>query len=380
MYPTLLKLLRVKPLIIADVGASGGLHPRWNFLNRCCQAIGFEPDRRAYELLSTTPNRAWVNAALGDTDGQCSLNLTHAQTASSVLFPNQELVAELFADPDSFAIERTVVVPCKTLDTVSGELGASIAALKLDTQGSELSILRGGIDTLHRTLALVEIEVEFTELYKGQPLFADVDRFMRERGFVLLDLGNFLHHKWRTTKHLCGRKGLLVSADALYVIGEERMVERIRQSVDPLMTLAWACAAVSAYHYPELIVRYSEPWVKAEGEIGSFAANLVQEVTRASYRSKWRQLPGLGRLSQFLRRPPMLLFRTSILPGVPRWAIGRRFSRLALPVVSNACAAMRWAILSSELGSMRTDVARQPCCDWIACRMMQRLNRTLQPR
>ncbi|SVD07799.1 uncharacterized protein METZ01_LOCUS360653, partial [marine metagenome] len=54
--------------------------------------------------------------------------------------------------------------------------------LKMDIQGSELKVLENATNLLETTLVL-QVEVEFVELYKGQPLFADVDSFLRSRGF-----------------------------------------------------------------------------------------------------------------------------------------------------------------------------------------------------
>ena len=58
-------------------------------------------------------------------------------------------------------------------------------------QGSELDVLRNGEVKLAAAL-VVEVEVEFVELYKGQPLFGDIHRFLADRGLVfhkLVDLG-----------------------------------------------------------------------------------------------------------------------------------------------------------------------------------------------
>lgn len=59
----------------------------------------------------------------------------------------------------------------------------TVDAIKLDTQGSELDILRGASRALS-SCTLIEIEVEFNPIYEGQNLFCDVDRFLRDRGFV----------------------------------------------------------------------------------------------------------------------------------------------------------------------------------------------------
>ena len=71
--------------------------------------------------------------------------------------------------------------------------------------------------TLTRSIFGVEVEVEFIEMYQDQPLFNEVDSFMRERGFHLFDLKLFY---WRRKSGLGfdgNRRGQLVHGDALYL-------------------------------------------------------------------------------------------------------------------------------------------------------------------
>jgi hypothetical protein len=71
-----------------------------------------------------------------------------------------------------------------------------VDVVKLDTQGSELDVLRGATEAL-ATVRLLEVEVEFNEMYAGQPLFGDVDRYLRARGFVLWRLKQLVHYGLR---------------------------------------------------------------------------------------------------------------------------------------------------------------------------------------
>ena len=50
--------------------------------------------------------------------------------------------------------------------------------LKLDIQGAELDVLRHGVKTLESAV-IIESEVEFLELYKGQPIFGDMQVYAR---------------------------------------------------------------------------------------------------------------------------------------------------------------------------------------------------------
>jgi len=58
-----------------------------------------------------------------------------------------------------------------------------VDAIFIDIQGAELETLRNATSVL-KNVVLVQTEVEFLELYIDQPLFADVDIFMRESGFM----------------------------------------------------------------------------------------------------------------------------------------------------------------------------------------------------
>ena len=56
--------------------------------------------------------------------------------------------------------------------------------VKIDIQGGELMALSHGKKRLKTTL-VIQTEVEFLAMYEGQPLFSDVDIFLRKQGFML---------------------------------------------------------------------------------------------------------------------------------------------------------------------------------------------------
>lgn len=60
--------------------------------------------------------------------------------------------------------------------------------LKLDTQGTELEILKGAREYLSAgKIAVVKTEVLFLPVYRDQCTFSDVDRFMKDLGFMFVD-------------------------------------------------------------------------------------------------------------------------------------------------------------------------------------------------
>lgn len=85
--------------------------------------------------------------------------------------------------------------------------------IKLDTQGSELLILKGAERTLSSAI-FVEIETEFHEFYIGQPTFSEVHKFMILNGFRLINI-NPIEWSRNSDLDLESRKELIF-CDSLY--------------------------------------------------------------------------------------------------------------------------------------------------------------------
>jgi hypothetical protein len=108
-------------------------------------------------------------------------------------------------------------VAIDTLDHVvesHGILGLDF--IKVDTQGSELRVLEGASRNLADSVTGVEAEIEFAPIYKDQPLFADVDRYMRGLGFQLFDLRP-CYWKREGGRTAGGPYGQIIWGDALYL-------------------------------------------------------------------------------------------------------------------------------------------------------------------
>merc|ERR1711924_266039 len=80
-------------------------------------------------------------------------------------------------------VKRSEVKTRRLDDLLPDMPGGVIDFLKLDVQGYELAVLEGAEKTLQKAL-VIHTEVEFVEMYQKQPLFADVDQFLRRAGFV----------------------------------------------------------------------------------------------------------------------------------------------------------------------------------------------------
>jgi len=187
-------------LRVVDVGAMflGEAEDVWGPLFRqglCESVIGFEPIEEECSLANEQASRRAQPGPDGTTcsvrflpyfvgDGsrgvfrQCSAPMT-----SSMLEPNIPLLRRFFQLEEVTTVVSRREVETKRLDDLSDLVGRGADFLKLDVQGYELTVLRGAKATLNKVL-VVQSEVEFVEMYENQPLFAEVDQFLRQAGFV----------------------------------------------------------------------------------------------------------------------------------------------------------------------------------------------------
>lgn len=70
-----------------------------------------------------------------------------------------------------------------TLDEVVEEVGKTFDLIKIDTQGSELDIIRGGLNTIQKASYII-MEVAILQYNEGAPLFDEVIEYMKEIGFT----------------------------------------------------------------------------------------------------------------------------------------------------------------------------------------------------
>ena len=209
------------PLVLADAGARGGLRRKWLPARKFLHVLGFEPEAREFERLAAalreqgSADRVF-RVALHNRRGTIALHVARDGGLSS-LFPPNRTFLDAFPESERFDIVGRQEIDADTLDNVLGAHGIEdLDFIKADTQGSELFILQGATRALERSVVGVEVEVEFSPIYDGQPLFADVDRFLRERGFQLFDLRP-CYWKRAAAPLAGGPYGQVIWADALYL-------------------------------------------------------------------------------------------------------------------------------------------------------------------
>lgn len=171
---------------IVDVGASDiGNGEAYHMLVDAglASVVGFEPNQEACEKLNKN-NRdgrcRFLPYFIGD--GNPAVFHETNWVATGSLYPPNTPLLEKF---QNLAELVTPVAQHKVQTTRLDDIAEieRIDFLKMDIQGAELMALKNAEQKLKETL-VIDVEVEFVELYKGQPLFADVDQYLRSQGFV----------------------------------------------------------------------------------------------------------------------------------------------------------------------------------------------------
>ena len=189
----------------ANVGQYGALLRAAGFPGRIISA---EPLTSAFAVLSrrAAADPAWtaLNIGVGAEPGEVEINISANSYSSSVL---EMRSTHLDAAPDSVVIDTETI----RLSTVSELVAAhgvepERCLLKIDTQGYESHVLAGAGELLN-SIAGLQLELSFLELYAGQELFDALVARARDHGLTL----------WAFEPGFSDRNGRMLQCDGLFM-------------------------------------------------------------------------------------------------------------------------------------------------------------------
>lgn len=148
--------------------------------------IGFDPlEERLAERVKAEGKEGLTLLPYTIGNGESHVLHVNNDDATSSLFPLHVAQNALFNHISGLQTVEKRTVKTERLDDVLPP--GDVDFLKLDVQGAELMVLRSAQRTLERT-AVVHCEVEFSPIYEGQPLYPEVQMFLNQHGFELIDL------------------------------------------------------------------------------------------------------------------------------------------------------------------------------------------------
>lgn len=174
-----IRRLGFSPKFCLDIGAYEGFWTRdFKQIFPDCAVMMFEgqvlKEPALIKIKKEQKDVDYIIALLGANEAIVTFNIY--ETASSVFTEHNETNAKIET--------RTLVTLDESLKTSSF---GKPDFIKIDTQGYELEILKGGESTLANA-EFVLLEVSFLDIYADCPLVSETIDFMKERGFVVYDI------------------------------------------------------------------------------------------------------------------------------------------------------------------------------------------------
>lgn len=191
-----LKALGWSPKTCIDVGAYDG---RWATMFR-----NIFPDSKVLMIEGQVGKKDFLEKTAASASDKLSYEIAvlGANEGQEVSFVEMESGSSVFEETSSYPRTKRIVKLTKldNLLKLHPEFIHS-SAIKLDTQGYELEILKGAHDLL-KHLEVILLEVSLIQINKGAPLFAEIINFLTANQFILFDFCSQIRRKdgvlWQT--------------------------------------------------------------------------------------------------------------------------------------------------------------------------------------
>jgi FkbM family methyltransferase len=173
---------------LVDVGANTGQFARhFRGLRPDCLIYSFEPLRECFEELEATmrgPGFKAFNVALGESEGETTI-LRSGFSPSSSLLAMEAAHRDLY--PFSAAITPETVA-LRRLDSYLDDIAIRDGLLvKIDVQGAEAQVLKGGRQLISRAAAVVA-EVGYLPLYREQATIQQIAELLDGCGLAFMGI------------------------------------------------------------------------------------------------------------------------------------------------------------------------------------------------
>jgi FkbM family methyltransferase len=177
---------------ILDIGANSGIYGlEMRKAGYSGMIISFEPLSDAFNKLvrNSAKDKNWqiFNYAIGDLDGETSINISKNSVSSSIL----EMLPLHYENEKHASYVNTERIKIFKLDSVFHNFYQSgdNVFVKIDTQGYEKYVLQGGLNSIPRISGL-QLELSLVPLYEGSSQYMEMIDYINSLGFSLYSIEN----------------------------------------------------------------------------------------------------------------------------------------------------------------------------------------------
>ena len=260
-------------ITLLDIGSAGGIERRWEPIKGELCYFGVEPDQRSSKkLINRCDFKKYeiFQSVIWSEKKEICFNLCNKPEVSSVFKPNRQFL-DLFPDKERFKIMKTISFKSTTLDYELKEIEVDFA--KIDILGGELFALMGMENHLSKCIGL-EIEAEFALVYEGQPLFGDLQKYLKRIGFEFIDFTSL--HRWE--RNQLNNYGQCIFSDGLWMRTPEYMVKNLPQKYLEYILI---CSLYGRYDLANEIIELVKPNLSLDYKKSFKKLIKIQRRTRA---------------------------------------------------------------------------------------------------
>lgn len=187
MSPEYLSRFNFKPDVVVDVGVSNGSDFLYSLFPKT-KTLLVDPlpdfEEKIRDKFKDKYDFDFFHCAAGREPGKATLRIQSDNASKSTLANPTRMQGQ--------NTEKEVEVEIRTIDSITAKYPGKIG-LKIDTEGFEMEVLGGSVETLKRT-EFVLAEVSVKNRYEGGYRFSDMVGFMKANGFEIIDM---LNPVWR---------------------------------------------------------------------------------------------------------------------------------------------------------------------------------------
>lgn len=192
-YDRFLKKAKGVVHVGANMGQEISLYTKYKL-----NVVWIEPIPEVFEILKANlvgvPRQLAIRGLVTDKENEeYEFNLATNYGASSSIFAPGRLLKDIWPD---IKFDKTIKLRSNTLPSLLKNNNINLSdydTLIMDTQGSELLVLKGAIPLLH-LFTYIKTEVADFELYKGCCQLKDIDSFLVQHGYEKFSTHKFAKH------------------------------------------------------------------------------------------------------------------------------------------------------------------------------------------